>query len=252
MAGFTLVELVVALFITAIMFTIGYRALDQAFRSRKEVDEQTARLIAVQQALRTIEQDFELLQPRPVRNLIGDGYLPAIQSSANAGSMLGSTNSTFSDSSSSSNSSSSGSSGTSSTTTMTSPTLGNISTLNGAALPLVSFTRGGWTNPAGLPRSELQRVSYSIENGALMRSYTPELDATLADVPIKRKLVDHVKSFSLRFMDAGHNWQTQWPVLTTVATGPQDMTLRWRPVAVEVTIELEDWGILMRHIEVAG
>jgi hypothetical protein len=30
------------------------------------------------------------------------------------------------------------------------------------------------------------------------------------------------------------------------------MTLRWRPVAVEVTIELEDWGILMRHIEVAG
>jgi general secretion pathway protein J len=135
---------------------------------------------------------------------------------------------------------------------MTSPTLGNVSTLNGAALPLVSFTRGGWTNPAGLPRPELQRVSYSIENGALMRSYTPELDATLADVPIKRKLVDHVKSFSLRFMDAGHNWQTQWPVLTTVAAGQQDMTLRWRPVAVEVTIELEDWGILMRHIEVAG
>jgi prepilin-type N-terminal cleavage/methylation domain-containing protein len=259
-AGFTLVELLVALFITAIMFTIGYRALDQAFRSRKEVDEQSARLIAVQQALRTIEQDFELLQPRPVRNLIGDGYLPAIQSSANAGSMLGSTNSTFGDSSttSSTNTSSSSSGGassstsTSSTITMTSPTLGNVSTLNGAALPLVSFTRGGWTNPAGLPRPELQRVSYSIENGALMRSYTPELDATLADVPIKRKLVDHVKSFSLRFMDAGHNWQTQWPVLTTVAAGQQDMTLRWRPVAVEVTIELEDWGILMRHIEVAG
>jgi prepilin-type N-terminal cleavage/methylation domain-containing protein len=271
MAGFTLVELVVALFITAIMFTIGYRALDQAFRSRKEVDEQSARLIAVQQALRTIEQDFELLQPRPVRNLVGDGYLPAIQSSANAGSMLGSTNSTFADSSTNSstgsnsnsnsnssnssnsnNSNSSSSASSNSTTIMTSPTLGNVSTLNGAALPLVSFTRGGWTNPAGLPRSELQRVSYSIENGALMRSYTPELDATLADVPIKRTLVDHVKSFSLRFMDAGHNWQTQWPVLTTVATGQEDMTLRWRPVAVEVTIELEDWGILMRHIEVAG
>jgi type II secretion system protein J len=56
--GFTLIELLVALFITAIMFAIGYRALDQAFRSRKEVDEQSARLIAVQQALRTIEQDI--------------------------------------------------------------------------------------------------------------------------------------------------------------------------------------------------
>jgi hypothetical protein len=28
--------------------------------------------------------------------------------------------------------------------------------------------------------------------------------------------------------------------------------LHIRPVAVEVTIELEDWGVLMRHIEVAG
>ena len=45
--GFTLVELLVALFITAIMFAIGYRALDQALTSRQELDEHTARLIAV-------------------------------------------------------------------------------------------------------------------------------------------------------------------------------------------------------------
>jgi general secretion pathway protein J len=236
-AGFTLVELLVALFITAIMFTIGYRALNQAFRSRKEVDEQSARLIAVQTALRTIEQDFELLQPRPVRQLTGDGYLPAIMTSQNAGSMLGSTASSLGDSGS--------------TTPFPSLTLGNVTSLNGAALPLLSFTRGGWTNPAGLPRSELQRVSYSIENGALMRSYTQELDATLGDVPIKRTLIDHVKSFSMRFMDAGHQWQTQWP-MPTLGAGQEGLMLRIRPVAVEVTIELEDWGILMRHIEVAG
>jgi general secretion pathway protein J len=244
-AGFTLIELLVALFITAIMFTIGYRALNQAFRSRKEVDEQSARLIAVQTALRTIEQDFELLQPRPVRQLSGDGYLPAVLTSQNAGSMLGSTASSLGDSSTSS-SSSGGSS-----TPFPSLTLGNVTSLNGAALPLLSFTRGGWTNPAGLPRSELQRVSYSIENGALMRSYTAELDATLGDVPIKRMLIDHVKSFSMRFMDAGHQWQTQWP-MPTLGTGQEGLVLRIRPVAVEVTIELQDWGILMRHIEVAG
>lgn len=235
--GFTLIELLVALFITAIMFAIGYRALEQAFRSRQEVEEQSARLIALQQALRTIEQDFELLQPRPIRQLNGDGYLPAIMSSANAGTMLGNTSSTFD----SSTSSSSGS---------TSTTLGMISTLNGGSLPLVSFTRGGWTNPAGLPRSELQRVSYSVENGALMRSYTPDLDSTLSVVPIKRKLVDHVKNFSLRFMDDGHQWQTQWPVQTP-GVSPEDQ-LRIRPVAVEVTIEFEGIGIVMRHIEIAG
>lgn len=234
--GFTLIELLVALFITAIMFAFGYRALDEAFKSRREVEEQSARLIAVQQALRTIEQDFELLQPRPIRQLTGDGYLPAIMSSPNAATTLGSTGSTLDGSSAS---------------TASASTLGTITTLNGGTLPLVSFTRGGWTNPAGLPRSELQRVSYAIENGALMRSYTPELDSTLAVAPIKRKLIDHVKSFGLRFMDAGHNWQTQWPA-PTLGVGQQNLMLRIRPVAVEVTIELEDWGVLMRHIEVAG
>jgi len=235
---------------------VGYRALDQALRSRQELDEQSARLIAVQQALRTLEQDFELLQPRPVRNLLGDGYLPAIVSTASGGGLnstpisaptssgsgFGGTSVTLSSSSSTFGGSSS--SGGSSTT------LGNA-TLNGNALPLVTFTRGGWTNPAGLPRSELERVSYTIENGALMRSYTAELDATLADAPIKRKLVDRVRSFSLRFMDAGHNWQTQWPPLSQ-GGAQQSLTLRMRPVAVEVTIELEDWGVLMRHIEVPG
>jgi general secretion pathway protein J len=237
--GFTLIELLVALFITAIMFAIGYRALEQAFRSRQEVEEQSARLIALQQAFRVIEQDFELLQPRPIRQLTGDGYLPAIMSSANAGTMLGNTSSTLDGSTSSSG------------TSTTSATLGMITTLNGGTLPLVSFTRGGWTNPAGLPRSELQRVSYSIENGALMRSYTPDLDSTLAVVPIKRKLIDHVKNISLRFMDAGHQWQTQWPA-PTLGVGQQDLILRIRPVAVEVTIEFEGLGLIMRHIEIAG
>ncbi|MGA8707928.1 MAG: type II secretion system minor pseudopilin GspJ [Steroidobacteraceae bacterium] len=242
--GFTLVELLVAIVISAIIAVIGYRALDQALRSRKEVDEQSARLIAVQQGMRTIEQDIELLQARPIRQPTGDGYLPAFMSAPNVGATLsGSSASTFSNSSSSSGSSDN-------STTIS--TLGTISTLNGAALPLVSFTRGGWTNPVGLPRSELQRVSYSIENGALMRSYTPELDATLSTQPIKRKLIDHVKNFGMRFMDAGHNWQSQWPAQTVGGTDQQTLVLRYLPVAVEVTIELDDLGVLMRHIEGPG
>jgi prepilin-type N-terminal cleavage/methylation domain-containing protein len=286
-AGFTLIELLVALFITAIMFTIGYRALDQAFTSRKQIEEQSARLLAVQQAMRTIEQDFELLQPRPVRNVIGDGFLSAVLSAPNASGLAsiagsasytvaGTTTTFISASTAAGNSSNAlgsstgtlgnsggtlgGTSGTlgsssttlgSSSTTLggTSGTLGN-SSLSNTALPLLTFTRGGWTNPVGLPRSELQRVSYTIENGALMRSYSMELDSTAANAPIKRKLVDHVRSFTLRFMDGGHNWQTQWPPIT--AGAQQTLTLRMRPVAIEITIELEDWGILMRHVEVPG
>jgi general secretion pathway protein J len=241
--GFTLVELLVAMVISVIIAVIGYRGLDQAFRSRREVDEQSARLIAVQQALRIMEQDVELLQARPIRQPTGDGYLAAFLSAP-------SVSSTLSSSSSFGSSGSSSATGTSNTTTVS--TLGTISTIDGTTIPLVSFTRGGWTNPAGLPRSELQRVSYSIENGALMRSYTAELDTTLSTPPIKRKLVDHVKRFGLRFMDAGHNWQTQWPA-PGVGSAEQQLTLlRFLPVAVEVTIELEDWGVLVRRIEGPG
>jgi general secretion pathway protein J len=225
--GFTLIELLVALFITAVMFAFGYRALDQAFRSRREVDEQSARLIAVQQTMRTLEQDVELLAPRPVRNLIGDGYLPAVNAAQN--NTIGSLGTTLSSGISSSFGSSS---------------------LSGSSTPLFTFTRGGWTNPAGIQRSELQRVSYSLEKGALVRQYYPVLDATEAVQPVKRTLIDHVKNFSMRFMDAGHNWQNGWPPITT--GGPAISAPRLRPVAVEITIELEDWGVLVRHIEVPG
>ena len=218
--GFTLVELIVALFISAIMFAFGYRALSQAITSRREVEEQSTRLLALQQAMRIIEQDFELLQPRPVRNLIGDGYQPAIHAVAPTG--------------------------TGSLSTQLSGT-----TLSGSTAPLVTFTRGGWTNPVGIQRSELQRVSYSIENGALMRSYYPVLDVTEAAVPVKRTLIDHVKSFTLRFMYAGHNWQTSWPPITLGGVTLLQQ-LRFRPIAVEVKIEIDGWGVLIRHIEVAG
>jgi general secretion pathway protein J len=229
--GFTLIELLVALFITAIMFAFGYRALDEAFKSRREVDQQSARLIAVQQALRTLEQDFELLQPRPVRNLIGDGYMPALTAPQSSG--IGSLGTSV------------GGIGGSSSSAFGS------SSADGSTTPLVTFTRGGWTNPVGLQRSELQRVSYTLEKGVLMRQYYPVLDATEAALPVKRALIDQVKNFSLRFMDAGHNWQNGWPPITS-GSGTAGAAPRLRPVAVEVTIELEDWGVLVRHIEVAG
>lgn len=213
--GFTLIELVVALAITAIMFAIGYVELDQAMRSRREVDEQSARLIAIQQAVRTIEQDFELLEPRPVRNLIGDGYVAALTTTPLAAS--GELQASSAD----------------------------------APVPVVSFTRAGWTNPVGVQRSELQRVTYALQNGALIRQYYPVLDATPQDPIISRTLLNHVTGFSLRFMDAGHNWQTQWPATAIPGTNPE-VLLRSRPVAVELTLQLDDWGLIVRDIEIAG
>ncbi len=199
-SGFTLVELLVALFITAILFAMGYGALSQALNNRKEVDEQAARLNAVQQALRVMEQDFELMQPRPVRDQLGSGYENAVTLSETG---------------------------------------------------LLTFTRGGWANPAGLPRSELQRVSYLLRDGKLIRRDLPVLDATPAVPYEERELLDQVEALSFRYMDGGMVWQKTWPTQILLIGPPQDL-LRARPIAIEVTLQLKDWGKLLRVFEIAG
>ncbi|HLQ12166.1 MAG TPA: type II secretion system minor pseudopilin GspJ [Steroidobacteraceae bacterium] len=199
-SGFTLVELLVALFITAILFAMGYGALSQALGNRKGVDEQAARLNAVQQALRVMEQDFELLQPRPVRDPLGSGYENAVTLSQTG---------------------------------------------------ILTFTRGGWANPAGLPRSELQRVSYLLRDGKLIRRDLQALDATAALPFEERELLAQVEALSFRYMDGGLVWQSTWPTPILLNGPPQDL-LRARPVAIEVTLQLKDWGKLLRVFEIAG
>ena len=220
--GFTLIELVVALFITTIIFAMGYSALSQALINRKQVDEQAARLSNVQQALRIMEQDFELLQPRPVRDLSGSGYQSPLVLNQNL------------------------SAGTSSP--------GNAAASGNATqqgLAYISFTRGGWANPAGLPRSELQRVSYLLRDGKLIRQHLPELDTTGAVLVEERELLDQVEALSFRFMDDGLIWEDSWPTPIIARSSAHDL-LRARPVAIEVTLKLKDWGTLVRKIEVAG
>src|SRR5579871_2816788 len=76
--GFTLLELLVAMFIAAMMFAIGYGAINQAMKNQDALKEQQDRMKEVLTAMRTLEQDFVQLEPRPVRQPIGDGYLPAL------------------------------------------------------------------------------------------------------------------------------------------------------------------------------
>ena len=217
--GFTLVELLVAVLITAILFAMGYGALSQVLTGRKVVEEHTARLAALQQTFRVIEQDIELMQPRPVREPLGNGYLNPLVADQNA---LNS---------------------------------GNTGAPGSVAAPSgmvqVSFTRGGWANPAGLPRSELQRVGYLVRDGKLIRQHVPILDATAATAFEERELLDQVEVLSFRFMDDSLSWSNVWPT-STMQRLPLALLLHARPVAVEVTLKLKDYGLLTRIVEVAG
>jgi general secretion pathway protein J len=120
--------------------------------------------------------------------------------------------------------------------------------------PIVALTHAGWANPAGLQRTGLQRVASVLEDGTLKREYWNVLDPTLASTTAKRDLLPHVKAVTIRYPDVNHTWQDQWPPLTsTVLVGPSmEATLRERPIAVEITIDSDDWGKIVRIIEIAG
>jgi hypothetical protein len=77
-----------------------------------------------------------------------------------------------------------------------------------------------------------------------------------------------LKSVSFRFLDQGStqghqlqggqaqpqaqaqnwNWSPIWPPLN----GANQNNRRYRPIAVEITLETEDWGKVVRIVEVAG
>lgn len=117
------------------------------------------------------------------------------------------------------------------------------------ASPLVIFSRAGWSNPAGLQRSTVQRVAYRLEDGKLYRDYWTATDRTQTLEPISTELLAGVKSTNFRFMDQSRQWNEQWPPQGYIAPGG---TINLRPIAIEINLELEDWGKIRRIVEVAG
>ncbi len=200
--GFTLVEVMVAVAISAILSVMAFTAMNQALENRNRVRATTERLAALQLTVRNLVQDFSQLAPRPVRQQIGDGFLPALQAEQG----------TFTE---------------------------------------VTLTREGWMNPAGLQRSGLQRVRYVVRDSVLYREYWTVLDAQQDPLPVSRQMLDRVRGFRIRFMNDGRAWQDEWPP-QTLQGSRGNRELRWRPLAVEVTLELEDHGTITRLIEVAG
>jgi general secretion pathway protein J len=197
--GFTLVELLVAIFIFAIVSAIAMGGYNELVKQSDIASDGAARTRNVQSAMQRMVMDFTSLEPRPIREPLGDSLQPALRSDARTEQ-------------------------------------------------LAELTHSGWSNPAGVPRSTLQRVSYRLEDNKLMREYWVVLDRTLTGEPERAELIDDVKRVALRFMDNNRSWHEQWPPLGYSAPDAPQL----RPIAVEITLELEDWGELKRIVEVSG
>src|SRR5258708_7776025 len=99
--------------------------------------------------------------------------------------------------------------------------------------------------------SQLQRVSYLLRDGKLIRRHLPVPDATAAVLYEERELLDQVEAVSFCFMDGGGgDCQTTWPTPIR-QNGPAQELLRARPVAIEIRLQLKDWGKLHRIVEIA-
>jgi general secretion pathway protein J len=198
--GFTLIEVLVSVFLLSVLSAFAYETLNYVRRSRETTSVAFERMRAIELAVHNLVTDFAELEPRSVRDLLGQGSLPAL---------------------------------------LADPRTTNI----------VTLTRGGWPNPAGLPRGTLQRVTYHVDDGTLVREYQTVLDATLSNVPVKREVLKDVVRVTIRYLDANRVWQDQWPPLASTATGPTP-ALSARPLGVEIIIELKDVGTIRRVVEV--
>lgn len=199
--GFTLVEIIVAIAIFAVVSVLALSGYNELIRQREIAAGSMARVRDVQRTVTRLTQDFEQLEPRRIRNA-------------------------------------------------TAATTDAALLATGGSTTLAEFTRGGWTNPAGVSRSTEQRVAYRLINGELYRDYWTVLDRTLSSKPAETKLLDKVQTMTLRFMDNNRQWQTVWPASIS-ATGASGSNADL-PRAVEITLTLEDWGEIKRVVEVAG
>jgi len=205
-AGFTLIEVVIAIFIAAIMFAIGYRTLNQALIERDALNTSQARITEIQRGMRIVAQDYAQIAARAARDMEGNGELQAAL----------------------------------------------IAT--GRDNTLMTFSRTGWSNPAGLQRPAEQRVRYRFIDGSLVREHWLSLDPALNSEPRERIVLTRVKSVQVRFLDpVSRNWREDWPPLpVNGSVGPLqvDDVLLLRPLAIEFTVVFEDWGRVKRIFEV--
>lgn len=197
--GFTLIEILVATVILAVMGMIAYRGIAEARVAVGNAEGHLDRLRDVQRAVQLITADFRTVTLRKVREPIGDGFRGVLQRDT-------------------------------------------------SGVALVELSRAGWSNGAGLPRGTGQRVVYRLEEGKLVREHWNVMDPTLATPLVKRELLDGVERVEMRYFTGGREWIAEWPQIGN--TGQFDFYER--PLAVEITLVLEDYGEIRRLVELPG
>lgn len=203
--GFTLVEVLIALAITAFVSVVAYTSISAALAGVESLRENAGRTYDINRAWMIVSRDLAQIAQRPVRDEFGQ-----VEPVLTGGEL--------------------------------------------ARFPL-SFTRTGWHNPNRYPRSHLQRVNYRLEDEALWRDTYPVLDRAANTEPQSVLLLEDVEYMELKFLGAVNqlaerrddatlrtdDWADNW-----VAEAGVPGNQLAQPAALEIRLQLKDWGEMRR------
>lgn len=189
--GFTLLEIIIALFVFSIVSMIVVGALHNVLTTQSSTEKKAARLAELQIALLLMSRDLEQVINRPITNASGtlEGFIGTSDS--------------------------------------------------------VTFTHAGLVNPFGmLQRSTLQRTQYELKDKVLKRLTWPMLDQAGETKPDSKSILNSVNELQFEYLDNKGRFQKIWP--------PLDQQKAAVPLAVRVSITLDNWGKITALYIIAG
>jgi len=86
--AFTLIEVLVAMAVFAVLAGFAYSTLGQTLLSAEILNERMDRLQALQRTMRILTDDLQQLAPRPIRDELGDNLRPALDTGFQSGFAL--------------------------------------------------------------------------------------------------------------------------------------------------------------------
>ncbi len=192
--GFTLIEILVALFVFALVALISGQLLSRTLSAQSQLQDRGERLALVHRAMQIVQRDLLQLTNRPIRN--SDDF-------EQLGSLLINTDG------------------------------------------FLEMTRMGWRNPLRHRRSEMQRVSYRLEDEKLIRGYWHTLDRGYDAEPAFQTMLEEVKRVEFYVLDTQGEEHKFWPL-------PRQNEKALDPVAIILRIEIAPFGVVERIWQVPG
>ena len=186
--AFTLIEILVALFIFALVALISGQLLSRTLSAQDQLQDRGERLALVHRAMQIVQRDLLQLTNRPIRN---------------------------------------------------SDDLERLGPLLINTDGFLEMTRMGWRNPLRHRRSEMQRISYRLEDEKLIRGYWHILDRGYDAEPAFQTMLEDVKRVEFYVLDIQGEEHKFWPPMRQNEQVAD-------PIAIILRIEIAPFGVIER------